>query len=137
MIVFVDTSVILRHLFRQKGALDFVDWEHAYSSELLGLEARRAIDRLRLESALEDAAIAQAHEELARVEQHIGQVSLTRPVLRRAAFPMPTEVKTPDAIHLTSALMLQERKRVSVTFATHDARQATAARALGFTVLGA
>ncbi len=135
MIVYVDSSVVLRHLFGQRGVLDWSDWDLAYSSEILGLEARRAIDRLRLESALDDHGVADAHQELSRIELHLGQVPLTRPVLRRAALPMPTVVKSLDAIHLTSALMLQEAKGLPLTFATHDAQQATAARALGFAVL--
>lgn len=136
MIVYLDTSVVLRPLLGQASTLDWRDWDLAYSSEVLGLEARRAIDRLRLESALDDAAVADAHQELARIEQFLGQVPLTRAVLRRAALPMPTVVKTLDAIHLTSALMLQERRQRPLTFATHDVRQAIAARALGFGVLG-
>ena len=58
-------------------------------------------------------------------------------VLRRASLPMPTVVKTLDAIRLTSALMLRERLGAPVTFATHDIQQATAAFALAFQVLGA
>jgi predicted nucleic acid-binding protein len=137
MIVYVDTSVVLRHLLGQANVLDWKDWESAYSSEILGLEARRVIDRLRLESVLDDPGVAEAHQELARIEQFIGRVPPTRAVLRRAALPMPTIVKSLDAIHLTSALMLQESKRAPLTFATHDAQQATAARSLGFAVLGA
>ena len=136
MIVYVDTSVVLRHLLGQPNVLDWSDWESAYSNEVLGLEGRRAIDRLRLESVLDDAGVAEAHEELARIERHIGQIPLVRPLLRRASLPMPTVVKSLDAIHLTSALMLQEAKRVPVTFATHDIQQAIAARSLGFAVLG-
>jgi len=45
---------------------------------------------------------------------------------------MATQVKTLDAVHLASALLFQERAGASVIFATHDARQALAARALGF-----
>jgi predicted nucleic acid-binding protein len=136
MIVYIDTSVLLRPLLGQADVLDRREWKSAYSSEILGLEARRVIDRLRLESALDDQGVADAHQELARIEQFIGQVPLTRVVLRRAALPLPTVVKTLDAIHLTSALILQERQRNALMFATHDSRQATAARALGFEVLG-
>jgi len=50
--------------------------------------------------------------------------------------PMPTIVKTLDAIHLTSALVLQEKLNAPLVFATHDSRKATAAYALGFDVLG-
>jgi uncharacterized protein len=136
MIVYIDTSVMLRPLFSQKNALDWTDWESAYSSELFGVEARRAIDRLRLESALDDLGVMEAHRELGRIEQCIGMVPLTRAVLRRASLPMPTIVKTLDAIHLTSALVLREKLDAPLAFATHDSQQATAACALGFNVLG-
>jgi predicted nucleic acid-binding protein len=137
MIVYIDTSVILRSLLGQPGAMDWSRWDHAYSSEILGLEARRVIDRLRLESALDDRGVAEAHQELMRIREFLGEVSLTRAVLRRAALPMPTVVKTLDAIHLTSALILLENRQVAVSFATHDLQQATAARSFGFPVLGA
>jgi len=136
MIVYLDTSVILKSLLGQGKFLDWRKWDAAYASEILGLEARRAIDRLRLESVLDDSGVAEAQQELRRVENYIGRIGVTSGVLRRAALPMPTIVTTLDAIHLTSALMLQESKGIQLTFATHDIRQATAARALGFQVIG-
>ena len=48
---------------------------------------------------------------------------------------MPTVVKTLDAIRLTSAVVIRERRAVDLMFATHDSQQATAARALGFTCI--
>lgn len=137
MIAYIDTSVILRPLLGKGKALDWRQWNSAYSSEILGLEARRVLDRLRLESALDDTGVAGAHQELARIERHIGIVLLTRSVLQRATLAMPTIVKTLDAIHLTSALMLRESKGGRLTFATHDLQQAVAANALGFEVIGA
>ncbi len=136
MIVYLDTSVILRPLLGQKHPLNWSDLKMAYSSEILGLEARRVIDRLRLESALDDVGVMEAHRELDRIERYIGTVAVTRGLLRRAALPMPTVVKTLDAIHLTSALMLQETLSTRLAFATHDLQQATAAYALGFRVIG-
>jgi hypothetical protein len=50
--------------------------------------------------------------------------------------PMATAVKTLDALHLASALLFQERRGASLTFATHDVQQATAARAMGFVCIG-
>ena len=94
------------------------------------------IDRLRLESALDDAGVADAHQELARIEEAIGSIPLTRPVLRRAALPMATVVQTLDAIHLASALLLRERRGLAPVFATHDPQQARSARALGFEFVG-
>ena len=53
MIVYLDTSVVLRVLFREEGPLEtWGTWDEAYSSELLGVEARRVIDRMRLELCL-------------------------------------------------------------------------------------
>ena len=132
MTVYLDSSTVLRVLLRQARPLRvWGKWERAYSSELLGLEARRALDRLRLDAALDDADLATAHDELRAIERSIGTIALTRAVVRRAAFPMPTAVKTLDALHLASALLLAERRNVTVRFATHDAQQALAARALG------
>ncbi len=49
---------------------------------------------------------------------------------------MPTILKTLDSIHITSAIMLRERKSTDVLFASHDSQQTTAARALGFQCIG-
>jgi len=137
VIVYLDSSVVLRVLLRQGEPLDsWGEWEAAYSSEILGLEARRTLDRLRLDGALDDQGVAEAHGELARMERSVGQIDLTPLVLRRAAMPMATVVRTLDAIHIASALLLQERTAGIIIFATHDAQQATGARALGFDCIG-
>lgn len=137
MIVYLDTSTVLRVLLGQRPALaGWANWEAAYSSELLRIEMRRAIDRLRLAGALDDAGVADASVELARIERTIGFVRLGRRILDRAAQPMATAVRTLDALHLASALALRERRADGLLFATHDARQALAARALGFTCVG-
>ena len=137
MIVYLDTSVVLQILFGQaKRSPMRGTWERAYSSAMMGVEARRAIDRLRLESVLDDNGVVQAHEALKVIERRLGTLRVSQAVLQRAAFPMATAVKTLDAIHLASALLLQERHVPSLTFATHDRQQATAARALGFDVTG-
>ncbi len=137
MIVYLDASVVLRVVLRDASTIDsWGRWETAYASELLGVEARRAVDRLRLTGVLDDAAVVAAIATLARVERGIHRVALSRAVLRRASLPMGTVVKTLDAIHLASALLLRERAAIELTFATHDQQQATAARALGFECIG-
>lgn len=137
MTVYLDTSTVLRVLLRQPRPLAmWARWERAYASELLHVEACRVIDRLRLEGALDDAGVADAREQLGRIEGAIGSVALSRPVLQRAALPMATVVKTLDALHLASALLLRERRGLELSFATHDPQQARAARALGFDCIG-
>lgn len=137
MIVYLDTSVLLRVVLRQAGRLaGFGEWDRAYCSELLGVEARRVLDRIRLEGALDDVGLAAAHQQVARAERTFGVVRVTPAILRRASLPMPTVTKTLDAIHLATALVLSERQRIDLTFVTHDVQQSLAARALGFHCIG-
>lgn len=63
-------------------------------------------------------------------------VEPTRPVLTRAAQPLPISLGTLDAIHLVTALLWREATDTDPAFATHDTRLATAARALGLRVIG-
>lgn len=139
MIVYLDTSIVLRVILRDGPPLAMWGrWETAYSSELLGVEARRTVDRLRLTGALGDAEVAAAIAAFARIERGIRHVALNRTVLRRASLPMGTVVRTLDALHLATALLLREHGGgIDLAFATHDTRQATAARALGFECIGA
>jgi hypothetical protein len=50
--------------------------------------------------------------------------------------PMPTELGTLDAIHLTTAVLWRETSDHEFVFATHDVALATGARAHGFRVIG-
>ncbi|MEN8151524.1 MAG: type II toxin-antitoxin system VapC family toxin [Planctomycetota bacterium] len=137
MIVYLDTSVPLRVLLRQSDAMtDWDRWREGFSSALLGVEARRTIDRFRRERYFDDERVARAHEALLDIEGRIRTIEITPRVLARAAGPMPTTVKTLDAIHIASALLLAERSSEEVIFATHDHQQTLAARALGFRVVG-
>jgi hypothetical protein len=133
VIVYLDSSVVLRPLLDQPRKLQsWGQWKIAYSSELLGIECRRAIDRLRLEGLYDDKQVAQAMEQLAKIEKTIKRIPLTRSIIQASSQTMPTIVKTLDAIHLVSAIAIRERRGVELVFATHDSQQATAARALGF-----
>lgn len=100
-------------------------------------ECRRAIDRLRLENLYDDEQVARAVAELSQIEKTIKRIRLTKSIIHGASKTMPTIVKTLDAIHLASAIAIRERRGIELLFATHDAQQGTAARALGFTCLEA
>ena len=133
MIVYLDSSVPLRVLFGQKPVFsNWGRWGRAYTSALLNLECRRVIDHLRLKSALNDHGVAHAGVELRRLLRIVDRVSLTPSILDRASLPMPTVVKTLDAIQLATAMVLRERRHPDLAFVTHDQQQANAARALGF-----
>jgi predicted nucleic acid-binding protein len=95
------------------------------------------LDRLRLAEGLEDAEIAVRREAVFRFLEAVEVVELTRPVLARAAQPLPTALGTPDAIHLATALLWKERTGADLVMATHDEALAIAARASGLRVIGA
>jgi predicted nucleic acid-binding protein len=136
MIVYLDSSVVLRPLFAQPDRLrSWGTWTAAYSSELLGVECRRAIDRLRLEGIYDDGQVAEANQRLVHIERTITRIRISHPIIHEASRTMPTVVKTLDAIHLASAVMLRDRRHIDLQFSTHDVQQAVAARALGFTTL--
>ena len=125
MTIYLDTSAVLRALLGDGEPLpEWGAWKRAYSSELMGVEARRTLDRLRLERVLDDESLADAHDALATTERAIGEVRLTPAILCRAGQPIPTVVKTLDAVHLASALLFAERRDAGLVFGTHDARQA-------------
>ncbi|MCC6764728.1 MAG: type II toxin-antitoxin system VapC family toxin [Deltaproteobacteria bacterium] len=137
MTVYLDTSTVLRVVLGQPGRLSsWAEWETACASELLSVEARRVLDRLRLEGALDDDQVGAFHRALGRIVRTIDCIRVTRLVLGRAALPMATPVKTLDALHLASALLWRERHDAELVFATHDPQQARAARALGFECVG-
>ena len=137
MTIYLDSSAVIRALTGDGDPLqEWGRWDRAYSSELMAVEVRRTIDRLRLERALDDEEVADANHELSTAVRMVSLIEITPEVLRRASQPMPTVVKTLDAIHLASALLFAERTNTDVLFGTHDRSQAIAARALGFEVVG-
>ena len=137
MIAYLDTSVVLRTVLQEPEALDsWSRWDETYSSELLGVEARRNLDRMRLQAIFDDERLARAHIAFREIERSIQYLEVTRRVLDRAACPLPTVVKTLDAIHLVSAVMLAEHLSDEVIFASHDRQQTLAATALGFSCVG-
>src|SRR5262245_50589699 len=111
MIVYLDSSVVLRPLLDQPRQLkSWGQWQAAYSSELLGVECRRAIDRLRLLALYDDRQVGEAIERLGKIERTIHRIRLSKSIILAASQTMPTVVKTLDAFHLVSAVAIRERR---------------------------
>ncbi len=137
MIAYLDSSTILRIVLGQANALK--EWRsitQGVASALVEVECLRTLDRLRLAEGLKDAEIAVRRETVFRLLEAIEVVELTRPILSRAAQPLPTTLGTLDAIHLATALLWKERTRADLVMATHDEGLATASRASGLRVVG-
>lgn len=137
MITYLDSSTILRIVLGQANALK--EWRsitQGVASALVEVECLRTLDRLRLAEGLNDAEIAARRETVFRLLEAIEVVELTRPILSRAAQPLPTALGTLDAIHLATALLWKERTKADLVMATHDEGLATASRASGLRVIG-
>lgn len=138
MIVYLDTSVLLRWLLNHNNAYsDFFSWDRCYVSELLWIESNRTLNRLRLESRITDQDYSDLRLNLSEVYSTFQIIEIGDAVKKRAGEPFPTVIGTLDAIHLSSALLLSEELRdASLVILTHDAQLALAAVACGLSVAG-
>jgi predicted nucleic acid-binding protein len=137
MNVYLDASVVLRKLQRERGSLPrWGRWESVYSSELLRVEVLRTIDRNRLRAALGDQDVAELTTRAYALFDSVEFVALSPAILHRAAQSFLTPLGTLDALHLATALRLEEVNKLSLSFLTHDTELAFAARSLNFPVEG-
>jgi predicted nucleic acid-binding protein len=136
MTVYIDSSVILRTLFREPNPVEvWGKWDSAFSSNLWRVEALRTVDRLRLAGDLSDEDVADLVREIRIVHETLAIYPLSERILQRASESFPTVVGTLDAIHLATALAIREVEPIDLLL-THDGQLATAARSVGFTVIG-
>jgi predicted nucleic acid-binding protein len=137
VIAYVDSSVVLRLVLGQPGAL--AEWrsvEEGVTSALTEVECLQTLDRLRILEGIPDQALAERRESVYQLLASLSVVEIGRTVLDRAAQPLPTALGTLDAIHLATAQIWRETTSPTLTMATHDAILATAARALGMPIVG-
>ena len=137
MIAYIDTSVLLRIVLREAGALgDLRTYDGLVSSELISVESARTIDRLRIHGALTLEESAERMNAVHEWVEALDLVLLRPPVLSRASDPMPLPIGTLDAIHLATALIWRERMGPLPEMATHDTALGAAAPAFGFDIRG-
>ncbi len=138
MIGYIDSSVVIR-LLTADGP-DLVEWrelEQMVASDLLLVEVNRTLHRLEVEGRLreEQARVAQSSFDQLRASFHF--LSVSSGILLAAGGPMPTVLRTLDALHIATALVARWWfDSEDFLFVTHDSRQGTAARLMGFDVVG-
>lgn len=136
MRAYLDSSILLRVVLGEPQRLP--EWSRitaAVTSEIARVECLRALDRLRLAGGMGDRELARRRATMLDLLGGIETVRLNRAVLDRASDAFPTQVRTLDAVHLASALLVRARAP-ALRFATHDAELATAALAVGLRVIG-
>ncbi|MFH0800141.1 MAG: PIN domain-containing protein [Pseudomonadota bacterium] len=134
---FLDTSIVLRHILGERGARAGLEkFDKLYASEILRVEALRALDRLRISGRWPEEEVALRVRLLTATGAAISWVPIQPAILRRASEPFPTVVGTLDAIHIATALLLREQIKKQFIFLTYDLRQGIAAEAAGLEASG-
>lgn len=136
MIVYIDTSVVLRILLREPNPVRiWGEWNRAYVSSLWRVEALRTVDQLRLTDEITDSEVAELVRDIQMTHETFAIYPITNQILQRASETFPTVVGILDAIHLATALSVRQVENIDYLL-THDSQLATAARSLGFEVIG-
>ena len=136
MNVYLDTSVVLRVLFREPNPIDlWGKWDRAFSSALWRIEALRTVDRLRLMHEITDIEVSDLVRDIQIAHETLAIRPIDERILQRASETFPTIVGTLDAIHLATAIFIRESDKVDFLL-THDSQFGTAARSVGFHVRG-
>jgi predicted nucleic acid-binding protein len=135
---YVDASALLRILFAEPGpSVSLTTRERLVSSELVEIEAFRAVDRERLLGHLDDSQTAVKRKELTDLLAMLDLAAIDTTVIERAKSPFAVNVRALDAVHVATAEVLaSEAAGEQIEFWTHDDRQATAALSRGLTVRG-
>jgi predicted nucleic acid-binding protein len=137
VIAYLDSSVILRVVMEQADALpEWKQIKRGVLSALVPVECLRTIDRLRHQALLDDREVARHRDAVFRILETTDIVHVTETVLARASYPLPTQVGTLDAIHLSTALLWHESEGERLVMATHDKGLALVSRACGLQVVG-
>ena len=122
--VYLDSSAIVKLVVREpesKALVAHLRRRRLVSSALARTEVARAV----IDSG--DDAIARVSEVLARIDL----VRMNERVLQMAGQLRPAEMRSLDAIHLATAMLVDSVRQV----VTYDERMATAARALRLRVV--
>ncbi len=133
MTTYVDTSALMKRYVEEEGSDVAESWLHAdpvlVTSWVTLVETRRNLARV-----LDGADLATARQQCVADLHQFALVVVDEPLSHAAAEVAEVlGVRSLDAVHLASAQRLQVP---GLTFLTFDLRQAQAARALGFTVVG-
>lgn len=131
-VLYTDTSALVKLVILEaetEAVGDVISsWDRVATSEIAAIELPRAVARARSDGRADVADDRTVLELLAAV----GTVPLTDDVRALAAGAKPVQLRTLDAVHLASALSLENELAVVITY---DHRMREAAELLGLTVL--
>ena len=134
MVAYLDSSVVLRYILQGDSAIRHaLECETVLSSELLEIECKRVLQRCRLTGGLSDLTYLIAIKRLDALLAGVGLVSFSTPIKRRAMDAFPVVIKTLDALHLATAIVLSQRESAdSILIFSYDEAMNRCAAVLGF-----
>jgi predicted nucleic acid-binding protein len=125
-VIYIDSSVALARLFFEARSPPLSFWtEPTVSSRLLEYEVWNRVHAY----GRTDSHAAETTALLAGVEL----VDMEQPILARALRPLPTPLRTLDALHLATMHYLRTSGE-HVEFASYDSRLVSAAQTLGIAI---
>ena len=139
MTLYAETSAVLRWLFDEARAEEILERlrtaEKVLCSRLTFVEAQRAIRRAVVTRAVSEAEGAEVRSVLAQAGARWAILEVSAEVASRAEQSFPVEpVRTLDALHLASALVLRQSVP-DLAFLSTDLRVRRNASQLGFEVV--
>jgi predicted nucleic acid-binding protein len=132
---YLDSSVVLRRLLPQSGAIQNLTSWRLFSSQLLDVEVRRTLLYYHAERVLSAASFARRLNEWTAFRDSMDLIPISEGIMQRAAEPFPTLLKALDAIHVATALGWSAQTQEPVTVLTHDRQFGIAASACGFPIV--
>jgi len=137
VIAYIDSSVLLRFVLDQPDPLsDLLRIEGRVTSLVAEVECLRAVEAARTRGQLDLDESADRRRLVHAYLRRMRRLPVTASVLRRAGEAYPLPVKSLDAIHLASALLLRDRVARDLVFATHDRQLGRLAAVMDFPVIG-
>lgn len=138
MIVYLDSSVILRHVLFEPNM--WPGWDQiteGVTSQIAVVECRRGLYKAHA-IGRNDVALKTARRAVDAILNGLKRVRVTNAVTESASQPLSVILGALDAIHLGSAVEFRKQSGEElIHFATHDRQLALAAEEMHFPILGA
>ena len=137
MIAYVDSSVLLRFILDQPDPLsDLLRFDSRVTSFVAEVECLRGVESARSRGQLTGDEAADRRRIVYAQLRRMRRLAVSLPVIRRAGEPYALPIRSLDAIHLASALIVRDRESPDLVFATHDRQLGRLAAVMGLPVIG-
>jgi predicted nucleic acid-binding protein len=137
VIAYVDSSVLLRFILDQPDPLsDLLRFDSRVTSSLAEVECLRGVEAARSRGQLTADEAADRRRIVYAQVRRMRRLAVSPPVLRRAGESYALPIRSLDAIHLASALIVRDREAPDLVFATHDQQLGRLAAVMDLPVIG-